>query len=451
MPTTAAPTRSFAGVLAQPASGQTLPPLNANLANGQTRVSTLTAAQRLAEAQKLYAARKLTFPIGQTDALNHSLLQITGAINLGNAWRTARTQNAQAQQALLTEQQTMAPQIQGRTLPENTLRALPTMVKSAAAPRFDWRDYGIATPVGNQMSCGACWAFAAASAFESSYLIRNGVLTNISEQELLDCSSGSCNGGSPEVVLTQAASGGGLFLDGQYPAFRATKNAQCARTPEMQRLRAVAWGFVDENKAIPSTAQLKQALIDHGPLVIGLFAYGPFIAYQVPSTTPAGKDVFTFGMTIGDRFQGPYPDADDPVAYFKVDKNGILRGTRNAELLSGLNVDALTREWLAMNHVVTLVGWDDQHQAWLIKNSWGTGWGLNKNSQDWGYGWVAYDTANVGAYAVWVRAALDLEAMGILTDSIRLNTGQRSHKRLKESLDEANRIRIAPVFRAPKW
>jgi len=53
----------------------------------------------------------------------------------------------------------------------------------------------------------------------------------------------------------------------------------------------------------------------------------------------------------------------------------------------------------AVNHAVLLVGWDDGKQAWLIKNSWGLGWGEK------GYMWIRYGSNDVGFGAAWVVAA----------------------------------------------
>lgn len=51
-----------------------------------------------------------------------------------------------------------------------------------------------------------------------------------------------------------------------------------------------------------------------------------------------------------------------------------------------------------INHGVTLIGWDDNRNAWLIKNSWGTNWGDN------GYMWINYNSNNIGYAAAWVKA-----------------------------------------------
>ena len=38
------------------------------------------------------------------------------------------------------------------------------------------------------------------------------------------------------------------------------------------------------------------------------------------------------------------------------------------------------------NHCVSIVGWDNDRSAWLIRNSWGDEWGQN------GYGWMSYSS-----------------------------------------------------------
>ena len=49
---------------------------------------------------------------------------------------------------------------------------------------FNLNDLGLVTPVKNQGSMGTCWAFGAAGAFESSYLIATGIKLDISENNI---------------------------------------------------------------------------------------------------------------------------------------------------------------------------------------------------------------------------------------------------------------------------
>ncbi len=55
-----------------------------------------------------------------------------------------------------------------------------------------------------------------------------------------------------------------------------------------------------------------------------------------------------------------------------------------------------------INHAVTIVGWDDKKSAWLIRNDWDVLWG------DGGYGWVNYNTAQIGYAAAWIQPADEL-------------------------------------------
>lgn len=63
---------------------------------------------------------------------------------------------------------------------------------------FDWRDRQAVTPVRNQGKCGACWAHSVVATIESMVAIETGRLTELSIQQLVDCSNDEnqgCHGG----------------------------------------------------------------------------------------------------------------------------------------------------------------------------------------------------------------------------------------------------------------
>ncbi len=60
--------------------------------------------------------------------------------------------------------------------------------KRATIPSsLDWRTLGKVNAIKDQGQCGSCSAFSAAASLESAYAITNGVLPNLSEQNLVDC------------------------------------------------------------------------------------------------------------------------------------------------------------------------------------------------------------------------------------------------------------------------
>ena len=61
-------------------------------------------------------------------------------------------------------------------------------------------------------------------------------------------------------------------------------------------------------------------------------------------------------------------------SYFQAYKSGVFSGCQNG----------------TVNHAIVLCGWDDAKGAWLLKNSWGTGWGLQ------GFMWIKYGCSRVG-------------------------------------------------------
>lgn len=118
-------------------------------------------------------------------------------------------------------------------------------VNKGFTEEVDWRTKGVITAVKNQGQCGSCWAFAATAAHESYQVQFKSVAStiNLSEQQLVDCSTGSpyfnegCNGGYGVRAL-EWIKDHGQTTGSEYP-YKAV-NQECSSNSGSYRIFGVA-------------------------------------------------------------------------------------------------------------------------------------------------------------------------------------------------------------------
>lgn len=212
------------------------------------------------------------------------------------------------------------------------------------ASKLDLRILNGVTPVKNQGSCGSCWAFCAVSTIESNYKLVNGETIDASEQQALSCTnSGSCGGGWHTSVFDYLKINKYKLIEESLYPYLASD--QTCKTNLTGNYEIEDWGYVGDGYTKPTVAQIKDALCKYG---------------GISTTVKAATQKFY-----------NYSGGDEPLS------------------------DNVTDQ--GIDHCVTIVGWDDSKQSWLIKNSWGTYWG------DQGYAWITYTTNNIGLYSAWVQ------------------------------------------------
>jgi Papain family cysteine protease len=246
--------------------------------------------------------------------------------------------DAAAAKAFDEEHPGVRPGLQ-RNLPKPTAKA------------FNWVDYN-GVGQAHEQKAKDCWANAVTQAVECSWLLRNGRRIYLSPQPLLDrtqnidekgLSLGNNTYHACDLLLKH-----GIAPANMYPY---TGRPDTYKSDVKMNFRIIAWGQVSLDGKPPTEAQLKEALLRHGPLAVTIYST---------------KKVH--------NFRG----------------NGVI-----AEDLKLADNEPKGK------HLVLLVGWDDRkgkHGAWRIRNSWGPSWG------DDGYAWVEYGTDYVCQYAIWVKA-----------------------------------------------
>jgi cathepsin L len=111
-----------------------------------------------------------------------------------------------------------------------SLRGYSASVSAVSVPAsVDWRTEGVVSPIQDQGQAGTCYSFGTSCAVESAMAIKTGVLTKLSEQQIVDCSTVKnggpnfgVNGGQIAPTLEWIGKTGGLCTEQAYPYVSGT-------------------------------------------------------------------------------------------------------------------------------------------------------------------------------------------------------------------------------------
>jgi C1A family cysteine protease len=192
----------------------------------------------------------------------------------------------------------------------------PTNLDSSnLAQSVDWRTKGAVTPVKDQGHCGSCWSFSVTGAIEAAYFLHQGKLQSFSEQQLVDCSNEhGCNGGDKIRAMKWVES---------HPLQHEADYTYTAKDGTCQNKKSKAVGTVKN-------------------------------VYEVKSLSVDQMKAALNKSTVSVSVQA------DQTAFHSY-KSGVIT--------SGCGT--------ATDHAILAVGYGTENGVdyWLVKNSWGTGWG----------------------------------------------------------------------------
>ena len=247
---------------------------------------------------------------------------------------------------------------------ESSISALGPLVSYLGRPlpdRFDWRNVDGCSyigPVRHQGSCGACYAFGACAAAEGTYNLAT------------DSCNKNCVDFSEAFII--------FCLDSLYDGFDGCSGSDY-EYPELD------------------------ALLREGVCLEDLFPYNPFAG-----NCPIELSVPTVNFDSWHRLPcNDMVSIKTAIRYFGVVDASVLTNPAFDAYENGIYEDSMTLcqdvysglcYYAATDHVVALVGWNDNggDGYWILRNSWGPDWGES------GYMRIKYRAAHVACAACYL-------------------------------------------------
>jgi len=217
-----------------------------------------------------------------------------------------------------------------------TSTAAPVKSAPQALPvSWNWNTQGAVTAIKNQGQCGSCWSFSTTGSTEGCHYLTTKKLVSLSEQNLMDCSTSQGNQGCDGGLMTQAMdyiiANKGVDTEKSYPYTAEDGTCHFASA----NVGATLKSYTNVNTGDENDLQAKVYL---GPTSVAI---------------DASQSSFQFYSS------GVYSDPSCSTSQ--------------------------------LDHGVLAVGWgvSSGSDYWVVKNSWGTDWGLK------GFIWMARNDGNM--------------------------------------------------------